>query len=250
MGGELVLLKHDDRVGPGWLLDRVVAQCEFFRVLTIKQISDLPPPNECNGVVFTAHSLDTGAIENKDPLLREELIFVRTLVGLGVPYLGIDGGAQLLARAMFGDVLAERTTSIGPGVLTLTEEARDDPLLGPEANAAGVPVTLWPTHGIALPARSVLLGGTAESPQAFRLGHWTYGLLPHLEATPLMFRDWVEENERGVELGDRRKELLEGVEAQSEDQRRVAFGVMDRFIARTACFCHWESPEIDADERS
>lgn len=248
MGGELVLLKHDDRVGPGWLLDRVVAQCKFFRVILIRHIDDLPPPNECNGVVFTSHTLDPTLIASKDPMIREELIFVRTLIGLGVPFLGIDGGAQLLARCMFGDVHETRTTTIGRGLWTLTDEAKDDPLLGPESALDELPVTWWPTHSVTLPPKAVLLGGTPAAPNAFCIGHWTYGLLPHFEATPLMFRDWLEMLPDDAELPATRGDLSAEIESQQEAQRQLAFRVMDRFIERTNSFCHWEPPEIAPDE--
>lgn len=242
MGGELVLLKHDDRVGPGWLLDRVVAQCEFFRVIKVRDVSDLPPPNECNGVVFTSHSIDPDRVAARDPLLREELIFVRTLIGLGVPFLGIDGGAQLLARSMFGEVLEARTAAIGRGAWSLTDEAKDDPLFGPESGSGALPVTWWPTHSITLPPKAVLLGGSSAAPNAFRLGHWTYGLLPHVEATPLMFRDWLDMLPDDTPLPATREELSVGVEESRDAQRELAFRVMDRFIERTTCFCHWEPP--------
>jgi GMP synthase-like glutamine amidotransferase len=234
MGGELVLLKHDDSAGPGWLLDRCVDRVGFFRVILVRSRSDLPPPNECNGVVFTSLSLDPAAIAARDPLVREEVVFVRTLVGLGVPYLGIDGGAQLLARAVLGQVGPDRHEAMGVRPIVVPDEARADPLFGPEAGQAH-PVVWWPTHRIELPDRATVLAGSRSSPECFRVGEWAYGLLPHVEATPLMFSGWVDQIGSPV---PHRAELEASVEAAGESQRALAYRLMNRFIDRASCFCH------------
>jgi len=242
MAGELVLLKHDDHVGPGWLLDRCVARVDYFRVIKVARVDDLPPANECNGVVFTSHSLDPAALAAKDPLLREEVIFVRTLIGLGVPYLGIDGGAQLLARAILGQVLDEQHPEIGATTFSLRPEARNDPLFGAESE---FPVVCWPTCRVSLNRRALVLAGSDESPRIFRVGDWTYGVLPHLEATPLMFSDWLNiVNEPPPEPEALRQQMRD----QEAAQRQVAFRLMNRFIDRTSCFCHYEPPVSDQSE--
>ncbi len=239
MGGEFVLLRHDDNAGPGWLLDRCVARVDYFRAIKVAAPKDLPPPNECNGVVFTSHSLDPAALAAKDPLLREEVIFVRTLIGLGVPYLGIDGGAQLLARAVLGKVLETTDHSLGADTIPLREEAASDPLFG------GVEALLavrWPTHRVSLPSRAAVLAGDDDAPLLFRGADWAYGALMHPEATPLMFSDWLDELD---EPPPNRSRLVEEVKARQEDQKKLTFSLMNRFIDRTACFCHYEPPVND-----
>jgi GMP synthase (glutamine-hydrolysing) len=231
--GMLAVLKHDDRIGPGWLLDRCTARCDSLRVKTIKTVEDLPPPNLCSGVVLACHSIDLEELLARDKLLREQLVFIRTLIGLGVPYLGIDGGAQLLARAMGGQVLEARRETLGQAAMVLTEAGRDDPLLGglgPE-----LPVIRWPTHSIALPPkRAVLLAGTPDAPDAFSFGEWTYGILPHLEATPLMFSEWLETLPGEIENVE---SLIASVEKGQEEQQCAAFNVMNRFLDKTDTFC-------------
>ncbi len=244
MGGELVLLKHNDVAGPGWLLDRVVDRVDFFRVIRVDTKADLPPPNECNGVVFTSHTLDPAAIASRDPLLREEVIFVRTLIGLGVPFLGIDGGAQLLARAILGKVLEEREEACGPAVLKLDDSARDDPLFGPEAGG-GLPTIHWPTQRVELTPRAVVLATAAGRPAIFRVTDWIYGVLPHIEATPLMFSEWLDQED---EPREDKESLVAEARRAEELQKGLAFRVMNRFVERTRSFCHYEPPVDGSSE--
>lgn len=238
MGGELVLLNHDDQAGPGWLLDRVVDHVQFHRVIRIDTKADLPPPNECNGVVFTSHTLDPAAIAARDRLIREEVIFVRTLIGLGVPFLGIDGGAQLLARAILGKVLEEPRTACGSAALVLEDSAKDDPLFGPEMGRELTAIN-WPTQRIELTPRAVLLAGTEESPVIFRVNEWAYGVVAHLEATPTMFTTWLDQQ---PEMAKERQSLVAAAKEDEAKQKLLAYRVMNRFVERTQCFCHDEPP--------
>jgi GMP synthase-like glutamine amidotransferase len=239
MGGELVLLKHDDLVGPGWLLDRCVDRVDFFRVVKVTKASDLPPPNECNGVVFTSHTLDPATFAAKDPLQREEVIFVRTLLGLGVPFLGIDGGAQLLVRAILGKVVEARSEAMGPDTLALRDEAVGDPLFG---DLPELPVIRWPTHRVTLPSQAIVLAGSDDDPALFRARNWTYGVFPHIQATPLMFSEWLGRLPHPPPEGD---DLVAAVQERESAQKKLAFTVMNRFIERTSCFCHDEPPVND-----
>jgi GMP synthase-like glutamine amidotransferase len=114
------------------------------------------------------------------------------------PVLGICLGSQLLARA-FG---AENRLGVAPEFgwcdVTLTDEARADPVLG--ALPATFPIYQWHSDTFTLPAGATRLAtsATAEN-QCFRIGRATYGMQFHFEASRAVARDWNREFPQAVE---------------------------------------------------
>ncbi|MBI5499557.1 MAG: hypothetical protein HY907_04905 [Deltaproteobacteria bacterium] len=245
MTPELHIFKHRDDVGPGWLLDVLRDGPDPFRLCTVRSPDDFPIALACSGVVIVGRSLADMDPADRSPLLRAELAFVRTAVGLGIPYLGLGDGALLLARAMLGRVAAACTTAIGFREAPLTAAGRDDPLLG---GRESLPAADWPCRKVALPPRAVLLAGAPEEPAAFRLVDAAWGVVPHPEVTPAAFGDWLAEP--GA-LGDAvtahidRPALVAELEARAAVQREAAYTMARRFLARTRRFCHVVPPSID-----
>jgi GMP synthase (glutamine-hydrolysing) len=238
----LYILKHHDHIGPGYLLDRIDQDQRPVRMVTVKAPDDLPMAIETNGVVFAGRGLTPEALHGKDPLLREQVVFIRTLIGLGVPYLGIDRGAQLLARAMHGDLAESPTVDLGVVEVPLTEAGRADPVLSDES---GHLVGLrGPTHRFTLPPKAELLAGTPEAPEAFRFGDAAWGVLPHVELTAHAFTDWLGElDDADLALDQsQRSRLGKAVTARDEQQRDYAHRLMDRFLARSSTFQHVPPP--------
>ena len=77
------------------------------------------------------------------PWLREEDDFLRHLLGLRVPTLGVCLGAQLLAKASDADVRPADEPEIGWYDVELTDAAADDPIFAELPRAVRrVPVAL------------------------------------------------------------------------------------------------------------
>jgi len=245
MTPELHIFKHRDDIGPGWLLDAIRDGPDPFRLCTVRSPDDFPIALACSGVVIVGRSLAGMDPADRSPLLRAELAFVRTAVGLGIPYLGIGDGALLLARAMLGRVLEPGTTGIGCFDLPLTAAGRDDPVLG---GRESLPVALWPGRSLVLPPRAVLLAGTEEAPAAFRLVDTAWGILPHPEVTPAAFGDWLAEpgalDDSIVGRLDRPAVVAE-LERRGDAQREATCALMRRFLARTRKFCHFVTPDVE-----
>ena len=200
---------------------------------------------ECQGVLLVGRSLDPEALAAKDPLVRAHVVFVRTLIALGVPYLGIDRGAQLLALAMRGTLAHEPFVDVGPVTLPFTHQAREDRLFAAAATAAkGLCAVRWPTYRHSLPQGGVLLAGSPETPEAFRFGASAWGVLPHPELTSLAFADWLgEPSEEKNALADTdRAALLDAVNVQEAARRAFAHDLMDRFLEHTRGFRHEPPP--------
>jgi GMP synthase (glutamine-hydrolysing) len=128
------------------------------------------------------------------PYLDRERALVGQAVERGQPLLGICLGSQLIAQCLGADVHRNSEREIGWFDIHLTEAAADDALFrgiqGPET------VFHWHNDTWELPPGAVRLAGSkACENQAFRAGRNIYGLQFHLEVTPEMIADWMEQDE-------------------------------------------------------
>lgn len=121
--------------------------------------------------------------EHLYPWMRAEKEFIRSLISLGKPILGICLGAQLLAEALGGRVYPHTQKEIGWFPVELTSEGRNSPLF------SGFPSTFtvfhWHGDTFTLPPDTLHLVQTPGCPhQAFasRNLRWV-GLQFHLEMT-------------------------------------------------------------------
>lgn len=244
MATSLYLLKHHRLIGPGWLLDRCSAEEHPYTILTVTQPDELPMAVDCQGVVLAGQSLEPTILAGKDPLLRAHVHFVRSLVALGVPFLGIDRGAQILARAMLARPLPE-TPAPGEGVqlarVPLTDAGQADPLLG--GPGAGPLLGLRiPTVRFSLPDKGALLAGSADRPEAFRFGDRAWGIYPHVELTAHGLADWLATHPEWEPDPARREAVIAEAHAAVPQQKTYAYGLMDRFLSHCQGFCHTATP--------
>jgi len=149
----------------------------------------LPPAEDCAGVVITgSHAMVTDDLPWSIGVER----WIPSLIGAGVPVLGICYGHQLLARAMGGRVgyhpLGEE---IGTVEIRLLEGSAGDPLfrLFPPfffAHAAHSQTVL------SLPPNATPLAANAHDPHhAYRIGDCAWGLQFHPEYDESIMRLYI-----------------------------------------------------------
>jgi len=124
------------------------------------------------------------------PWLSDEKQLIGEAVRAGVPFWGVCLGVQLLAASLGARVYPGPEPEVGLLPVTLTAEARDDPVF------SGAPddlVTLqWHGDTFDLPTGAVRLAGSPAYPnQAFRVQR-AYGVQFHLEVSSEMAREWAE----------------------------------------------------------
>ena len=124
------------------------------------------------------------------PNLITEMDIIREAVERDMSVLGICLGAQLLAKALGGDVSRNETREIGWYDVDLTPAGAADPVLS--AFAPRQEVFQWHEDGITLPPGAELLAGSPLSPvQAFRYGGHAYGFQFHLEVNRPLIERWL-----------------------------------------------------------
>ena len=120
------------------------------------------------------------SVNDPDPWIVEETAFIRSTLHAGTPVIGVCLGSQFMAKSLGATVRPGKALEIGMTPVTLTAEAKQDPVFGmlPES----FEVFEWHGEVFDLPKDCVpLAGSTIASLQAFRYGARAYGLLFHLE---------------------------------------------------------------------
>jgi GMP synthase (glutamine-hydrolysing) len=183
------------------------------------------------GGPMNAHQIDTY------PNLATEVDVIRQAVDAGMSVLGICLGAQLLAKALGGQVSRNDEREIGWYDVDLTEAGRRDPVISTFASTQTV--FQWHEDGISLPAGvENLATSPASAVQAFRYGEQAYGFQFHLEVDASLVERWltVPANqpmlaaEAGrVNPGVIRQQTTERISALQELSRRTFSRWIDRF---------------------
>lgn len=146
--------------------------------------------------------------EEKFPFLAAELRLLQDAIGKNRKVIGFCLGGQMIARALGAQVTKNPVKEIGWLPVTLTEEAKREPLL------AGLPETLtvfqWHGDTFAIPKGAAHLAQSADcANQAFRHGNML-ALQFHPEVEEADVRGWSDEyaGELLRERGARGKEQL------------------------------------------
>ena len=167
------------------------------------------------------------------PWFPELQSLLRKAVRANVPTLGVCLGAQLLAVAQNGTVAPSAAgPEIGAHLVAKRDAADRDPLFAPLPMLPDV--IQWHHDEVSeLPLGAVLLAtSTNYANQAFRVGESAWGVQFHPEADTAMIAEWAATNELVLaELGTTAEEVVEAVDALSDDLFEVWQPVAARFAA-------------------
>ncbi len=182
---------HGSNVPPGVFGDEVGARGHELEPWSLAWGTPPPRPIDAYDAVFLFGGAMHADQDDRHPWLREEKFFIRRLLDLHVPTLGVCLGAQLIARAAHAPVRPAPEPEIGWVEVELTEQAADDPVLGgfPER----FPAFEWHFYRHELPACGVELARNPTCTQAFRLGDAAWGVQFHPEVTLEIVERWVAE---------------------------------------------------------
>jgi GMP synthase (glutamine-hydrolysing) len=204
---EVMVLQHQDLVGPGTLPALVNDRHWDWKLCRVDRGDPLPEPQQC-GQILVVLGGTMGVGDRNDPAhgwMEAELALIRARLQAQAPVLGLCLGAQMLTHAAGGVVEpllqgnpARPLPEVGCGAVQWLPAAVEVSALA-ELNACE-PVFFWHGDRCRLPADAVVLGSSlACREQAFRIGRWAWGLQFHAEITPAMARSWVEAAPRVVQ---------------------------------------------------
>ena len=146
-----------------------------------------PPPDGFDAVMVFGGRMNVGE-EADNPWLDDEYELLRGWVAAELPLLGVCLGGQTLAHATGGHVGRASQSKAGFYEVTLTDEGRDDAVLGVlpprfEALVANA-------YEFEPPPDATRLAATADQLQAFRVGRCAWGVQFHPEARREQVMTW------------------------------------------------------------
>lgn len=169
-----------------------------FDVLELTDKSLFPDPANYAAVVVLG---GPDSANDQTVKMINEINFVRRVVELKIPYLGICLGMQVLVKAGGGKVMKNAVKEIGffdsagdPFVINLTPAGKKDILFKNLIDEFPV----FQLHGetVELTEDMTLLGiGDSCLNQVVRVGENAYGIQCHFELTEKMFKKWLVEDD-------------------------------------------------------
>jgi GMP synthase-like glutamine amidotransferase len=193
-GTAWLVLRHTPVEGLGLLANSLRDLGIHHRYLDVARGEPLPRDlRGVGGLIVLGGPM--GAYESdKLPFLAAESGLVERAITAGRPVLGICLGAQLIAQVLGARVFPGERREVGWGPVMLTEEGRDDPVVGEQPPTTTVFHMHSDTYELPADARHLARSAAYEQ-QAFSWGEVVYGLQYHLEFTETMIGRLVAEPE-------------------------------------------------------
>jgi GMP synthase-like glutamine amidotransferase len=189
----VLTLIHGERGEPGTFGEEVAARGHLLEDWSFAWRRPAPRPLEQYDAVLVFGGAMHADQDDHHPWLREEDEFLRNLLEVGRPVLGICLGAQLLAKAAGAPVMPAAEPEIGWVEVALTEEARHDPVFArlPERFHA----FQWHYYTYGIPPSAAELARSRICTQALRLADHVWGIQFHAEVTRGQIARWLEHKE-------------------------------------------------------
>lgn len=185
-----LVLQHIAAEGPGGLAPMLATRGWQLETVALYDGAQLPAePRAYQAIIVMGGPM--GVYDDAAyPFLRAEHRFLHRALTQQVPLLGICLGSQLLAKVLGARVYRNPVQEIGWDTVDLTPDGLLDPLF--EGVSSPIRVLQWHGDAFDLPAGATVLASSGRCQhQAFRYHDQVYGVLFHLELTPVMIQSWV-----------------------------------------------------------
>jgi len=209
---KVLFIQHGDVDKPGLLADALSAEGVELEIRHPYLGEEIPVDLEGFDALALGGGGQSAYQVAEFPYLEKECELVRKAILADKPVLGLCLGAQLIAKALGADVYRAEQKELGFFPVTMSVSAVSDPLL------SAWPSPIFPTHWhgdvFDLPAGAECMASSAlTTNQAFRYGRATYAFQFHLEMTPALFQELVDDGAddliaNGVDLASLKKEAF------------------------------------------
>lgn len=187
-----LVITHTESEDPGHLATWLPEAGLALQVVEPWRGDDLPATLDGFEALVVMGGPQQAYDDNSAPWLRHTKELIRQAVGAGLPTLGICLGAQLLAEAAGGRVVAgEEGPELGAKLVAKRDVAGKDPLFWDLPLSPIVVQWHWDVIRDLPPSATLLMSSTTYPHQAFRVGERAWGLQFHVEAPAEMISRWA-----------------------------------------------------------
>lgn len=184
-----LVFQHISMEHPGALRDFMAEDGIVWDAVELDEGERIPPLDGYDALLVMGGPMDTWQ-EDTYPWLVDEKRAIRAAIAIGMPYLGVCLGHQLLADALGGSVRRAPEPEIGILDVALTATGRADPFcagLTPRFAALQ-----WHSYEVDRlpPAGRTLASSPACAKQAIGVGANAYGVQYHVELTEATVPEW------------------------------------------------------------
>ena len=140
------------------------------------------------------------------PHLKEEMYWIKKAIDQDLFVLGICLGAQLISKALGGEITKSPSPEIGWFDIKLNSEGKEDPLF--EFFDETQKIFQWHGDAFSIPKGAINLASSVGCPhQAFRYGKKVYGFQFHLEVNRGLIDRWLDHEVNKSELERHEKNM-------------------------------------------
>jgi len=225
----VAIFRHVRSEGPGYFATVLERRSIPYRLIAVDDGEPLPRSARAfSGLVFMGGPMSA----NDDlPWIAPSLALVQDAVRQDVPLLGHCLGAQLMAKALGGEVQPAAVKEIGWGEVTVSDNALAREWFGARA---GFTAFHWHGETFSLPPGATRVLGNAHcANQAFVLGKH-FGLQCHVEMTAALVRSWCRGGAAEIEAAAASPGVQTAAQMQEALEERVTLlhVVAERVYAR------------------
>ena len=234
---QVLIVQHVPWEKPGRIFDSLDDMELPYQIVNIAGTKkpDLPNFNDLAGVVVMGGPMGAQDFD-KYPGLKAEAKLVRAAIAVNKPVLGICLGHQIIATALGAKLKPGKEPEIGFAPIKRIDKHDYFSMWNKTIDGLH-----WHNDAVSLPEGAQPLARSANTKnQAFRFGS-ALGLQFHLEVTPTLLEEWLDEPSMVKELkaaGGSKSKLREDFAAYDPQLQPLADQVFSGFAARCNSYAH------------
>ncbi len=226
---KVLIVQHESFEKEGNMADWLEKNQAEITYLKLYEEQNFPNPADFDLIILVGGPMSVND-EAEYPWLVTEKEFVRQVLKLEIPMLGICLGGQLIANALGAEITLNKEAEIGWFDIENVAK-QEDVFQFPDK----VEIFHWHGETFALPDGAVpLIKSEACENQGFQYGRYVIGLQCHPEATTEVIQEWLDQTGGQMAQGNyiqTAEQMLDDVDGKIARSQQLAGAMLDYITA-------------------